>query len=190
MDLESYAELAVSLVNSAAGADGEADWLADRQAFGVFAEGRPYLSGPVTHHDLEALRLLRTELGEIFAAVAKRDHTAAATRLNTLLVQYPVRPLLVRHHRTRWHLHLDDSGSVADRYAAGAVTGLTTVVVRFGMSRLGTCAIPSCRQAFVDADAGRPGRRCPRHGASKSSVTAFRKQARPATGYPTSSATG
>jgi hypothetical protein len=114
VDLTSHAELAVSLVNTAVDVDGEADQLGTTGAFRAFLDDYPDMRGPWTHHDLDALRMLRTELSAVFVAAAERDHAAAAERLNALLVQYPVRPVLVRHDRSGWHLHLDNSGSIAD----------------------------------------------------------------------------
>jgi len=190
VDLTSYAELAVRLVNTAIGVEGETDQLGSTHAFGAFVTDDPPLRGPWTHHDLEALRMLRTELAAVFVAAARRDHTVAAERLNALLMQYPIRPVLVRHDRSRWHLHLDESGSVSDRYAAGAVAGLATVVAQFGLNHLGICATPDCGHAFAEASSARPGRYCARHCTSKANVTAFRDHRRAAGGYPASTAVG
>ena len=190
MDLTSYAELAVRLVNTAIGVEGETDQLGSTHEFRAFMTDDPPLGGPWTHHDLDALRMLRTALAGVFVAAAQRDHTAAAERLNALLVQYPIRPVLVRHDRSRWHMHLDESGSVSDRYAAGAVAGLATVVTQFGLSHLGICAMPDCGRSFVEASAGRPGRYCAKHCHSKANVTAFRNHRQPAGRYPTSTAVG
>ena len=173
MDLTCYADLAVSLVNTAPEVGSEPDWLDNADSFHAFAQLHPFLSGPCTHHDLDALRMLRDELTAIFLAAAERDSAAAATRMNALLVQYPIRPTLVRHGRSRWHLHLDDSGSVSDRFAAGAVTGLALIVSQLGVSHLGFCAMPGCRSAFADARRGRPARHCANHGTSKANVTAL-----------------
>ena len=190
MDLTSYAELAVSLVNTAADADGETDQLGTTGAFRAFLDDYPDIRGPWTHHDLDALRMLRTELTAVFLAAAERDHAAAAERLNALLVQYPVRPVLVRHDRSGWHLHLDDSGSVADRFAAGAICGLAMATTQFGPNHLGICAIPGCRGAFVNLTASRVNRYCPRHAADKANVTALRNHRSSAAGYPASTAVG
>jgi hypothetical protein len=183
VDLTSYAELAVRLVNSAAGVDSETDQLGTTGAFRAFVGDYPLLRGPWTHHDLDALRMLRTELTDVFTAAAQRDHAIAAERLNTLLAQYPIRPTLVRHDRSRWHLHLDESGSLADRYAAGAIAGMAAVAARCGMSHLGFCKVPDCRAAFVDTSAGRPSLCCAKHSASKANVTALRSHRRSANGY-------
>jgi hypothetical protein len=190
VDLTSYAELAVRLVNTDAGVGNRTDRLAGTDAFRAFVADDPRLRGPWSHHDLEALRMLRTELAAIFAAAAERDHATAADRINALLVQHPLRPVLVRHDRSRWHLHLDESGSVADRYAAAAICGLSWVVAQFGPNHLGICAIPDCQSAFVEASSARPGRYCLKHSASKADVTALRGLRRPGAGYPASSAAG
>jgi Putative stress-induced transcription regulator len=183
VDLTSYAELAVRLVNSAAGVDSETDQLGTTGAFRAFVGDYPLLRGPWTHHDLDALRMLRTELTEVFVAAAERDHATAAERLNTLLMQYPIRPMLVRHDRSRWHLHLDESGSLADRYAAGAIASVAAVATRSGMSHLGFCNAPDCRSAFIDTSAGRASLCCVKHSTSKANVTALRSHRRSANGY-------
>jgi predicted RNA-binding Zn ribbon-like protein len=190
VDLTSYAGLAVRLVNTAAADGSDADQLGSTDAFRAFVAADAHLSGPCTHHDLDALRVLRAELSAVFTAAAERDHAAAADRLNALLIQYPARPKLVHHDRSRWHLHLDESGSVADRYGAAAVAGLTMIASQFGMSHLGVCAIPRCHAVFVDASPGRSNRYCPDHCANKANVTAFRNHRRPAAGYSASTAAG
>ena len=190
VDITSYAEFAVRLVNTAA-VDGssDADQLGTTDAFRAFVADDAHLSGPCTRHDLDVLRMLRAELSAIFTAAAERDH-AAADRLNALLVQYPAHPKLVHHDRSRWHLHLDESGSVADRYGAAAVVGLAVIVSQFGLNHLGICAIPSCPSVFVDASPGRSSRYCADHCAKKANVTALRNRRRSATGYSASIAAG
>jgi hypothetical protein len=181
VDLTSYAELAVRLVNTAVAVGNRTtDRLAGAEAFRAFVADDPHLRGPWTHHDLDALRMLRTELAAVFAAAAQRDYPTAVDRINTLLIQHPLRPVLVRHDRSRWHVHLDDSGSVADRYAAAAVCGLATVVAQFGPNHLGICAIPDCQSAFVEANSARPGRYCMKHSAGQADVTALPGLRRPA----------
>jgi predicted RNA-binding Zn ribbon-like protein len=174
VDFTSYAELAVRLVNTSARADGGPDWLGSPQAFRTFVADRPHLAGPVTFHDLDALRLLRAELAAIFGAAAEGAESAASDRLNALLAQHPVHPVLVRHDGPRWHMHLTDSGSVAERYAAAAASGLAAVVAQFGANRLGICAIASCQCAFIDASTNRSRRYCSDHCTTKATVTAFR----------------
>jgi predicted RNA-binding Zn ribbon-like protein len=188
VDYTSYAELAVRLVNTAARADGDPDWLGSPQAFRSLVADRPHLDGPVTFHDLESLRLLRTELAAIFTFAAEENDAAVADRLNALLTQHPVHPVVVRHDGPRWHMHLADSGSVAQRYAAGATSGLAAVVAQFGTNRLGICAIASCQCAFIDASTNRSRRYCSDHCSSRATVTAFR--ARGSASTPPTTAAG
>ena len=174
MDFTSYAELAFRLVNTSARVDGGPDRLGSPQAFRTFVADRPHLAGPIAFHDLDALRLLRAELAAIFGAAAEGDESAASDRLNALLAQHPVHPVLVRHDGPRWHMHLINSGSVAERYAAAAASGLAAVVAQFGTNRLGICAIASCQCAFIDASTNRSRRYCSDHCTTRATVTAFR----------------
>lgn len=188
MDLTCYADLAVRLVNTAPDVGSEPDWLETADSFRLYAAAHPLLAGPSSHHDREALRMLRAGLAGVFAAAAERDHAGAAAQLNALLAQCPVRPVLVRHDRSRWHLHLDDSGSASDRYASAAVTGLSVVVSQFGMSHLGICTMPGCRSAFAHARRGRPGRHCADHCAARPNVTALPGHRGASPGFPASTA--
>jgi len=192
VDLTRYADLAVRLVNTAADIGSEPDCLGTAEAFRAFAADHDMAgpSTPITHQDLDALRMLRTDLTAIFLAAAERDHASAAARLNALLVQYPIRPTLVRHGRSSWHLHLDDSGSVSDRYAAAAITGLAMIVSQFSLNHLGICAMPGCGGVFAVAGPGRPGRYCADHSAGKPNVTALRNRRSSAGGFPASTAVG
>jgi predicted RNA-binding Zn ribbon-like protein len=176
VNLTSYAELAVRLVNTAFRANSAPDPLGAPDAFGVLVNDHPQLSGTLTHVDLEALRHLRAELGEIFTAAATGREQEAARRLNALLVRCPIQPELVSHDDQRWHVHLASAGSVGDRYAASAVIGLTLMVSQLGFSRLGTCSIASCRRVFIDASPGRSRRYCAEHGAARANVAALRAQ--------------
>lgn len=140
----------------------------------------PHLSGPVSPFDLDALRVLRTELSTIFTAAATGRDREAVDRLNSLLIRSPIQPELVSHDDQRWHVHLAQAGSVADRYAAGAVIGLTLAVSQFGLSRLGTCSIAACERVFIDGSPGGSRRYCTEHSASRANVTTIRAQARSA----------
>lgn len=178
VNLTSYAELAVSLVNTDIRAGDDPDLLAGPEAFRLFAADRQFLAGPVTQQDLSALRLLRAELGLIFAAAAEGAQASAVERLNALLVQHPVQPVIVSHDSGSWHVHLSESGSVADRYAAGAAIGLTLLVSQFGVSRLRICAIGPCHRVFIDASTNSSRRYCSDHSTPRTNVTAIRAQRR------------
>ena len=177
MNLTSYAELAVRLVNTAYRAPGDPDPLGATSDFRALVSDRPRLAAAATGFDLEALRALRDELGELFTAAATGRDAAAMDHLNALLARSPVQPELVTHDDQPWHMHLAEHGSAADRYAAGAVVGLALTVSQYGLARLGTCSIASCQRVFIDASSNRSRRYCPEHCAARANVTTIRAQA-------------
>jgi hypothetical protein len=148
VDLTSYADLAVRLVNTAE-PDRRADSLVSAESYRDLVSDRPRLGGRVTTNDLEALRLLREELRLIFAAAAERDEAGVVGRLNALLTRHPIHQQITRHDGQTWHVHLVESGSAADRYAASAIAGLTGVVTASGTDRLGTCAATGCTRVLI-----------------------------------------
>ena len=92
MNLTSYAELAVRLVNTAYRAPGDPDPLGATSDFRALVSDRPRLAAAATGFDLEALRALRDELGELFTAAATGRDAAAMDHLNALLARSPVQP--------------------------------------------------------------------------------------------------
>jgi predicted RNA-binding Zn ribbon-like protein len=190
VDLTTYAELAVRLVNSGPQCGGHQDQLSDLDAFRELMADRVDLRGQVTLGDMEALRLLRGELTAIFLASVEGDAAGAVDRLNALLISHPVHPVICGHDNQPWHLHLSDGGSVSDRCAAGAVIGLVTVVTQFGADRLGICTLASCQGVFIDVGPHRSRRYCSEQCASRASVTAFRFRRRAGAGGSASTAAG
>jgi predicted RNA-binding Zn ribbon-like protein len=174
VNLTSYAELAVRLVNTAYRAPGDPDPLGATSDFRALVSDRPRLAAAATGFDLEALRALRDELGELFTAAATGRDAAAMDHLNALLARSPVQPELVTHDDQPWHVHLAEHGSAADRYAAGAVVGLALTVSQYGLARLGICSIASCQRVFIDASSNRSRRYCPEHCATRANVTTIR----------------
>jgi len=175
VNLASFAELAVRLVNSAV-CESDADPLRSCAAFGEFVSDRPFLAGPVTRYDLDRLKLLRADLAVIFGRAVEGSHQVAADRLNALLMTHPVHPVLVRHDGEPWHVHLSATGSVTDRYAAASVGSLCLLISQFGAERLGVCAIASCDRVYVDASSNKSRRYCAHHSASRGNVTSLRGQ--------------
>jgi len=178
VNLTSYAEFAVRLVNTAYQADDVPDPLGTMAGFSVLVHDRPQLARAVTPFDLDALRALRAEFSQVFTAAATGREREAVERLNALLARSPIQPELVSHDDQRWHVHLADGGSAADRYAAGAVIGLTLMVSQLGLKRLGVCSIASCQRVFIDASPNRSRRYCAEHCATRANVTTIRAQAR------------
>jgi predicted RNA-binding Zn ribbon-like protein len=177
VNLTSYAELAVRLVNTAYRAHGDPDPLGAASDFRALVADRPRLAGAATAFDLDALRALRAELGEVFTAAATGRDAAAMASLNALLARSPVQPELVTHDDQPWHVHLAEHGSAADQFAAGAVVGLALTVSQHGLGRLGICSIASCQRVFIDASSNRSRRYCPEHCAARANVTTIRAQA-------------
>ncbi|HEX9356930.1 MAG TPA: CGNR zinc finger domain-containing protein [Streptosporangiaceae bacterium] len=178
MDLTSYAELAVRLVNTSDAGGGHQDELATVEAYRALMVDRAALCARVSLADLDALRELRSQLRLIFAACAAADGDGAAARLNGLLARHPIHPEIARHDGGTWHLHHADSGSVADRYAAGAVLGLTIVITNLGTDRLRHCEAPSCPNVLVDMTPDRSRGYCGDRCAAKASVTALHERRR------------
>jgi predicted RNA-binding Zn ribbon-like protein len=172
VNLSSYADLAVRLANTAP-APGEPDALGTATAC-ASALG-DCLKGPVTRRDLAVLQYLRTEFNAIFTAAATGRDQLAMDKLNALLLQFPIQPEMVNHDDQRWHVHLASQGSVADRFAAGAVIGVSLTVSLVGVSRLGVCAIASCHRVFIDASRGKSRRYCLEHAATRGNVSTLRR---------------
>jgi len=149
VDLKSYADLAVRLVNSTDQGRDSGDGLATVESYRAIMADRPHLAGKVTAADLEALRFLREELRLVFAAADNGDAIGVADRLNALLARHPIHQELTSHDGQGWHVHLVESGSAADRHAAGAVAGLTGLVSESGTGRFGTCEAEGCGRAFI-----------------------------------------
>ena len=174
VNLASFADLAVRLVNS--GARDADDPLHSCEAFRKFVAGRPFLAVPVTPHDLEQLRLFRQELASVFSSAARGADGQAIDTLNALMTVHPVHPVLVQHDGEPWHVHLSESGSMTDRYAAAAVISIALLLSQLGADRLGICAMASCNRAFIDSSSNRSRRYCSEHSATKANVTSLQRQ--------------
>ena len=175
MNLASFADLAVRLVNSGV-CDADADPLRSCEAFRAFVAERPFLAVQVTRHDLGRLRLLRRDLAEVFSSAAEDGGQTAADRLNALLTVHPVHPVLVQHDGEPWHIHLSDAGSMTDRYAAASVISMALLLSQLGIDRLGICAIASCDRVYIDGSSNKSRRYCAEHSATRGNVTSLRHQ--------------
>ncbi len=178
MDLNSYAELAVRLVNTAGTGGEDGDRLVNLTGLRELVADREHLNAGGTRNDLDALRELRGELRAFFVACAEGDGEDAAARLNTLLIQHPVHPQLSGHDDQPWHVHYTDSGSVADKYAAGAVMGLAVRLSDVGIDRFGVCQAPGCQGVFIDTSSSNTRRYCSERCTNRANVSAFRARKR------------
>ncbi|HEY4461692.1 MAG TPA: CGNR zinc finger domain-containing protein [Streptosporangiaceae bacterium] len=177
MDLTTYAELAVRLANTAAYSEDNTDRLTTMDGLRDLVADRQHLNAG-NRSDLEALRGLRSEFRKIFVACAAGNGEEAAARLNALLMQHPVHPQLSTHDGQPWHVHFTDSGSVADKYAAGAAMGLAVRITELGVERFGVCQAPPCLGVFIDTSTNRSRRYCSERCVSRANVTAFRARKR------------
>jgi predicted RNA-binding Zn ribbon-like protein len=178
VDLNSYAELAVRLVNTGGGGGEDGDRLVNLDGLRGLVADREHLSTGMTRNDLDALRGLRSEFRDFFVACADGDGDDAAARLNALLIQHPVHPLLSGHDGQSWHVHYTESGSMADRYAAGAVMGLAVRLTDLGIGRFGVCQAAGCRGVFIDVSSSNTRRYCSDRCMNRANVSAFRARKR------------
>jgi predicted RNA-binding Zn ribbon-like protein len=172
MDLASYAELAERLVNSASLGHAGGDQLATLDGLRSLVADRQHLNHGVTRHDLAELRALRDEFRAFFAACAADNGADAADRLNALMIQHPVHPQLSGHDGQPWHVHFTESGSMADKYAAGAAMGLAVRLSELGAGRFGTCQAAPCQGVFIDTTDDRTQRYCSDRCAARAAATA------------------
>ncbi len=178
VDLSSYAELAVRLANTAGLGHEGGDLLASMDGLRSLVADREHLSHGISRGDLDALRMLRDEFRGFFVACSQGNGPDAAARLNELLIQYPVHPQLSGHDGQPWHVHYTESGSVSDKYAAGAAMGLAVRLTELGIDRFGVCQAAPCSGVFIDTSACRTRRYCSDRCASRANVIAYRARKR------------
>jgi predicted RNA-binding Zn ribbon-like protein len=177
VDLTTYAELAVRLANTAAYSEDTTDRLTTMDGLRELVADRQHLNAG-SRSDLEALRGLRAEFRKIFVACAAGNGEEVADRLNALLIQHPVHPQLSTHDGQPWHVHFTESGSVADKYAAGAAMGLAVRITDLGVERFGVCQAAPCLGVFIDTTTNRSRRYCSERCVNRANVTAFRARKR------------
>jgi predicted RNA-binding Zn ribbon-like protein len=178
VDLSSYAELAVRLVNTTGLGHEGGDLLTSMDGLHALVSDREHLNHSMTRADLETLLMLRDEFRGFFVSCSQGNGTEAAARLNELLIQYPVHPQLSGHDGQAWHVHYTESGSMSDKYAAGAAMGLAVRLADLGIDRFGVCQATPCQGVFVDTSVNRTRRYCSDRCASRANVTAYRARKR------------
>jgi predicted RNA-binding Zn ribbon-like protein len=178
VDLPSYAELAVRLVNTSSLGHEGGDLLTSTDGLRTLVSDREHLNHSITRADLDALLMVRDEFRGFFVACSQGNGTDAAERLNELLIQFPVHPQLSGHDRQAWHVHYTESGSMSDKYAAGAAMGLAVRLAELGLERFGVCQAVPCSGVFVDTSANRTRRYCSDRCASRANVIAYRARKR------------
>ncbi|MEV6207579.1 CGNR zinc finger domain-containing protein [Kitasatospora sp. NPDC051914] len=184
MELASYADYAVRLVNTEEpdrGRDALTSVDSVRALFGT--AGRA--AALADEADLPRLRGVRTRLRGVFEAAAGGEEVRAVDLLNSLMVEYPVSPLVSGHDyldeagRPRWHLHLADNAATATaNFTAVACMGLAIHLTELGADRLGICQAAPCRNAYLDTSTNRSRRYCSDRCATRANVAAYRARKR------------
>ena len=159
---------AVALVNSAVGPDTMTS-LAELDAF---FHRHAYTN--TSAHDaaaLAAVRALRTPLRTLLTS--ERD--PAAEIVNRILVEHTAVPQLVRHGGTDWHLHaVQNDASLAEQIAVETAMAMADVIRADELSRLGTCADPTCDGLVIDLSRNRSRRFCSTACGNRIAVAAYR----------------
>jgi predicted RNA-binding Zn ribbon-like protein len=165
-------------VNTAGAGGEDGDRLTNLEGLRALVADREHLSTGMSRNDLDSLRGLRGELRAFFVACAQGDGEDAAGRLNALLIQHPVHPQLSGHDNQPWHVHYTESGSVADKYAAGAIMGLAVRLTDVGIGRFGICQAADCPGVFIDTSTSNTRRYCSERCMNRANVSAYRARKR------------
>jgi predicted RNA-binding Zn ribbon-like protein len=178
VDLISYADRAVLLVNTGPTASG-ADRLTTLADLRGLLDPFPTWRAKAANADLTHLRAGRGVLREVFDAVAVHDVPRAAALLNPMLSAYPVRPRVTDHDGWPWHLHLaETAASAAEGYLATAAFGLAIAATEIGFERFGVCQSNGCHAVFLDSSSNLSRRYCTERCATRMNVAAYRARRR------------
>lgn len=190
MELSSYADHAVRLVNSedpARGTDGLTSVEAVRKLLGVSSPA----ARRATDADVTRLRAVRTRLRAVFESADEGDEVRAVDLLNALMMEFPVSPQISGHRqrggqdRPDWHLHIaDQPANAAAGYAATAAMGLAVRLAGLGVDRLGLCQAPPCRNVYLDTSTNHSRLYCSDRCATRANVAAYRARRRRGTDRP------
>ncbi|MFD7410595.1 CGNR zinc finger domain-containing protein [Kitasatospora purpeofusca] len=184
MELASYAELAVRLVNTEEPERGT-DALTSVDGVRALFSDSSRARNLADEADVPRLRAVRTRLRGVFEAAAEGEEVRSVDLLNSLLMEFPVSPLVSGHDhldeagRPRWHLHLaDNSPTATAHYSAVACMGLAVHLTELGADRLGICQAAPCRNAYLDTSTNRSRRYCSDRCATRANVAAYRARKR------------
>ncbi len=181
MDLASYGDLAVRLVNTADPSRPEHDALVDAAGLEALLGDRESWRRLPRADALPRLRALRERLRRIVEDAAGGNAARAVRELNVLLAAAPIRPQVTGHDRQPWHLHVSEGAhDVVEAYSAAAVMGLAVQLTELGPDRFGVCSASGCRHVFVDTSTNRSRRYCSERCATRANVAAYRARRRAA----------
>ncbi|MEU5162477.1 CGNR zinc finger domain-containing protein [Streptomyces sp. NPDC020875] len=184
MELASYAEAAVRLVNTEEPGRGK-DALTSVEAIRVLFGPDSQAARRAGDADVTRFRAVRGRLRAVFTSAAEGDEVGAVDLLNSLLLEFPVSPQISGHDqrdadgRPDWHMHLAEHPSNATAgYAAIAAMGLAIHLTQYGVDRLGLCGAAPCRNAYLDTSTNRSRRYCSDRCATRANVAAYRARKR------------
>ncbi|MBH1937058.1 CGNR zinc finger domain-containing protein [Streptomyces sp. AV19] len=185
MELSSYSDYAVRLVNSEAPVRGTDALTSVETARTLLFDPGAQMARRLTDGDVSRLRGVRARLRAVFEAVAEGDEVRGVDLLNALLMEFPVSPQISGHRhrdedgRPLWHMHIaDHAANSAAGYTATACMGLAVHLTELGVDRLGICQAPPCRNAYLDTSTNRSRRYCSDRCATRANVAAYRARKR------------
>jgi hypothetical protein len=130
------------------------------------------IAGQLLPNDLNALRLLRDDLGAVFAAATVED----AVRLLDPMLRDAVVPtrLTAARGTASWAWGVDQGG--IDALRARLLAALAAHLVRHGIDRLGVCQASPCPRVFIDRSRARTRRYCCDRCNDRAAALAYRKR--------------
>lgn len=181
MELASYGDLAVQLVNTGEAERPREDRLTDVAGLRAMIGDDDRWSTRLTETDVRSLRLLRARLREVFTEAAEGRTAVAVEHLNGLLADAVIRPQITDHDGEEFHLHVFEGATdVAQAFGSAAVMGLAVMLTEAGADRFGVCQATPCRNVFVDTSTNRSRRYCSDRCATRANVAAYRARRRAA----------
>ena len=115
---------------------------------------------------------MRARNAVTFARLVHRSEQYRLVRLAEVSMNTPW------HDGQSAHVHYTESGSMSDKYAAGAAMGLAVRLAELGLERFGVCQAAPCQGVFIDTSANRTRRYCSDRCTNRAIVTAFRARKR------------
>lgn len=169
-DTEAALAAAVALVNT----DDDPDTMTTVDALAEFYVEHDYTGRhDGTAAELAQVRGIRPVLREVLTA--ERD--TAVELVNRLLADVGALPRLVRHGSADWHIHaIDADRPLADRMLVETAMAMVDVIRTDEMSRLATCADPTCDGVVLDLSRNRSRRFCSTTCGNRAAVAAYRSR--------------
>ena len=89
------------------------------------------------------------------------------------MIQHSVHPQLSGHDGQPWHVHYTESGSMADKYAAGAAMGLAVRLSELGVSASAPARRSAARECSSTPPRAATRRYCSDRCAERAAATLF-----------------